>query len=250
MPGFKIHITASTALGIGYGGAAFALYDVPAPTAALAAVLCSVSGMLPDLDSGPGRPLHESVSFAAAAVPMMMADRFKHLGWTHESMILAGAMIYILIRFVLGHMLKKWCVHRGIFHSFPVALIFAEIGFLVCTSGDLNMRYFKAGAVAIGFLSHLILDEIWSIDLTHMRLKSSFGTAMKFSSDCHWATGLAYAVMGVTTLLVMNDPIWVDASATQKQVHEVARRIVDDFRQELKPADAPAASDQPAGTLR
>ncbi len=84
--------------------------------------------MLPDLDSGPGRPLHESVSFAAAAIPMMMVDRFRHWGWTHESMILAGAAIYLFIRFGVGHMLKKWTVHRGIFHSFPVALVFTEIG--------------------------------------------------------------------------------------------------------------------------
>ena len=102
MPGFKIHISASTTLGIVYGGIGFAVFDVPPPTAALATVLCSVSGMLPDLDSGPGRPLHESVCFAAAAIPMMMADRFKHLGWDHESMILAGAMIYLFIRFGLG----------------------------------------------------------------------------------------------------------------------------------------------------
>ena len=58
-------------------------------------------------------------------------------------------------------------MHRGIFHSLPVALIFCEIAFLVCTAGDLNLRYFKAGAIAIGFMSHLILDEIWSIDFRH-----------------------------------------------------------------------------------
>ena len=27
-----------------------------------------------------------------------------------------------------------------------------------------------------GFMSHLILDEIWSIDFRHMKLKSSWGT--------------------------------------------------------------------------
>ena len=112
----------------------------------LAATLCSVAGMLPDLDSGPGRPLHESICFAAAALPMFMVDRFRHWGWTHESMILAAAAIYLGVRFGLGHVLKKWCVHRGIFHSFPMALIFTELAFLVCTTGDLKMRYFKAGA--------------------------------------------------------------------------------------------------------
>jgi hypothetical protein len=226
MPGFKIHISASTTLGIAYGGAAFALYDVPAPTAALATVLCSVAGMLPDLDSGPGRPMHESVCFAAAAIPMMMMDRFRYWGWDHESMILAGALIYLFIRFVLYDLMKKFTVHRGIFHSLPVALIFCEFAFLVCTAGDLNLRYFKAGAIAVGFMSHLILDEIWSIDFRHHRLKSSFGTALKMWSECRWATALAYAIMIATTVLVLNDPVWETAAPGEEQLHQIASRIV------------------------
>src|SRR3569623_1811825 len=140
MPGFKIHISASTTLGIAYGAGAAIAYDVPLPTCALAATLCSVSGMLPDLDADGGTPLHESVAFAAA-------------------------LVYLFIRFVLCHVLQHFTVHRGIFHSLPVALIFTEIAFLVCTTGDINVRYYKAGGVLLGFMSHLILDEIWSIDL-------------------------------------------------------------------------------------
>ena len=71
MAGFKTHITTSTVLGIAYGTTAAVAYDVPPPACALAAGLCGVSGMLPDLDSGPGVPLRESVSFAAAVVPML-----------------------------------------------------------------------------------------------------------------------------------------------------------------------------------
>ena len=54
MPGFKVHITASTMLGAAYGTTACIGYDQPLETSLLAAGLCSVSGMLPDLDSGPG----------------------------------------------------------------------------------------------------------------------------------------------------------------------------------------------------
>ncbi|HEX3658767.1 MAG TPA: metal-dependent hydrolase [Pirellulales bacterium] len=245
MPGFHIHISASTVLGIGYGGLGFVAYGVPPSTAALSTVLCSVSGMLPDLDSGPGRPLHESVCFAAAAIPMMMADRFKHMGWDHESIILAGAVLYLLIRFGLGHLLKKCTVHRGIFHSLPVALIFAEIGFLVCTTGNLDMRYYKAGAIVLGFMSHLILDEIWSVDFKHAKLKSSFGTAIKLWAPCRWATAVAYTIMIITTLLTLNDPIWSTASVGEQELHTVASRVVGGFEQETariqkseqKPAD-------------
>lgn len=227
MPGFKIHISASTALGIGYGVGAAALYDVAPATAALGAVLCSVSGMLPDLDSGPGRPLSESVTFAAAAVPVMLVDRFRHLGWSHESMVLAGAAVYLFIRFVLYHLLQKYTVHRGIFHSFPVMFIFADIAFLAFTSGDIDMRYFKAGGIVLGFFSHLLLDEIWSIDFRHFRLKSSFGTALKFWSDNKLATLAAYALLALLTVAVLHDPIWVDVSPEGAQLHSFATRLID-----------------------
>ena len=122
MAGFKTHITTSTILGIGYGTAAFALYSVPLPTCLLATGLCGVSGMLPDLDSGPGRPLRESTTFAAAVVPMMLTHRFKHLGLAPETMILAGGrVIYLAIRFGGAWLLRHCTVHRGMFHSLPAA---------------------------------------------------------------------------------------------------------------------------------
>ena len=67
MAGFKTHITTSTVLGIGYGAGAHLLYGLPLDTCMLAGGLCSVSGMLPDLDSDSGVPIRESMAFAAAA---------------------------------------------------------------------------------------------------------------------------------------------------------------------------------------
>ena len=91
MAGFKTHITTSTLLGIGDGSwRAFAFYHVPLPTCVLAAGLCGVSGMLPDLDSGPGRPLRESMAFAAAVVPMMLIASVQAFGLAPETIVLLG----------------------------------------------------------------------------------------------------------------------------------------------------------------
>ena len=229
MPGFKIHISGSTILGVGYGAGALVAYDVPLPTCLLATGLCSVSGMLPDLDSGPGIPLRESLSFAAAFVPMLLFDRARHWGWTHESMVLAGAAVYIAIRFGLGWFLRHYSIHRGIYHSIPVCLIFAGLAFLLCNTGSLPLRYYKAGAVVIGFMSHLILDEIWSVERSGVgfHLKSSFGTAVKFYSPCWWSNALAYATLLVVAVLVLNDPIWADVNPSAARLHEVASDLVD-----------------------
>ena len=211
MAGFRAHITASTALGVGYAAGAHYFFGVPPETCVLAGGLCSVSGMLPDLDSDSGVPLRESVAFAAAAVPVMMIRRFERLGMPLETMILTGMGIYLLLRFGLATLLKKYTVHRGMFHSLPAALIAAEVAFLIFDKDDLRLRYYTAGAVLIGFLSHLVLDEIWSISFRRglPRLKKSFGTAMKIWGDNLWANVSTYAKVILLTYLVVQDPRWM-----------------------------------------
>ena len=246
MPGFKVHITASTILGVGYGATALTVFEVPAPTCLLATGLCSVSGMLPDLDSGPGIPLRESLCFSAAFVPMLLFDRARERHCTHESMVLAGALLYLLIRFGLGHFLRHHSIHRGIYHSIPVCMIFAGLAFLLCNTGDLPVRYYKAGAVVIGFMSHLILDEIWSVERKGLNwhLKKSFGTAVKFWAPCWWSTTIAYVGLAAVTSLVLSDPIWEGVSPTAKELHEIAQGdIVDPTEKELDTIESDIESD-------
>lgn len=211
MAGFRTHITVSTTLGVGYGSAAYALFDVPFDQCLLAGGLCSVGGMLPDLDSDSGMPLRESLAFGAAVVPMLLIDRFRHLGLSTDMMVLAGAVVYLFVRFVLGHWLKRYTKHRGMFHSVPAAIIFAELAFLICDCETLGPRLFKAGAVLLGVMSHLILDELWSVDFRRglPRLKSSFGTAMKFwNRRSLWSNVSTYGKLAVLTWVVVNEPYW------------------------------------------
>lgn len=234
MAGFKTHITTSSILGIGYGAAGVVFWDMPLPTAVLAGGLCGVSGMLPDLDSDSGVPLRESLALAAAVVPMFMLSRFQHLGWSHETIVLVGAAIYLLIRFGVGKLLKKYTVHRGMFHSIPAALIAGLLAFLICECQEIHLRFYKAGAVVAGFMSHLILDEIWSIDVRRgrFRLKSSFGTALKLYGQNFWANASTYLKLILLTYLAINDPHWmheVDHKFDQ-QVPRIAEEISDHFQ--------------------
>jgi membrane-bound metal-dependent hydrolase YbcI (DUF457 family) len=230
MAGFKTHITTSTVLGVAYGATAAVAYDTPLPTCLLAGGLCSVSGMLPDLDSGPGVPLRESVAFAAAVVPMLMIDRFRLMGMAPESMVLAGGAMYLFIRFGIGRMLRKFTVHRGMFHSLPALAIVGELAYLICAHENPWVRCFNAGGVMIGFASHLILDEIWSIDFSHARLKSSFGTAIKFWGDCWWANLATYANVILLAMLILQDPAstFPDPNANQSDV--IAKQPVSELR--------------------
>ncbi len=226
MPGFRVHITGSTIVGAGYGAAAWYVGDMHPVTCGLGAGLCAVSGMLPDLDSGPGIPLRESVAFAAAVVPMMMIHRFQQLGMPLEAMILAGAAIYLGIRFGLSWLLKSYSHHRGMFHSLPAAAIAGQITFLAFGSEEPLRRYFVCSAVVLGFLTHLVLDEIWSVKMGWFgpKVKKSFGTALKFHGPVLWPNLLTYALALALGAIAAGDAAWTERMAQVRQQMEQAAR--------------------------
>lgn len=207
MAGFHTHITVSTAVGMGYAFWGGAQYQLPATTCLLAGGLCSIAGMMPDLDSDSGVPARETIGFAAALIPMLLFQRFQAMGMSIEHMVLAGAPIYLVIRFGLGSVLKAVSVHRGMFHSIPAALIAGLIGYLICDSGVTLVRYYKAFGVTLGYMTHLILDEIWSLEFAAgmPRVKKSFGTALKLFGEEAGATMTTYCLLALLTLFAVND---------------------------------------------
>ncbi len=206
MADFKTHMTVSTATGAVLAVAGYR-YGMPLTTCMIAGGLCSVSGMLPDLDSDSGRPLREATTLGAAVVPMLMVERFQKLGLNHESMVLAAALVYITIRFFLAEIFRRYTVHRGMWHSLPAALIVGMVAFLVMQSEDISLRLFKTSAVVIGFMSHLVLDEVWSVEFRRGKytFKKSFGTALKLWGSSRWANYMTYAKLLVIGVLVYQD---------------------------------------------
>jgi len=226
VPGFRVHITGSSIVGAGYGAAAWYVGDMHPVTCGLAAGLCAVAGMLPDLDSGPGIPLRESVAFAAAVVPMMMIHRFHQMGMPVEAMILAGAIIYLAIRFGVSWLLKSYSHHRGMFHSLPAAAIAGQTTFLAFGAEDPLRRYFVSSAVVLGFLTHLVLDEIWSVKMGWFgpKVKKSFGTALKFHGPVMWPNLVTYVLALILGALAAGDAAWTERMATVRQQMEQATR--------------------------
>ena len=207
---FKTHITTSTILGVGYGAAGYYLYDISPEHCFIAGALCSIGGMLPDLDSDSGIPVREMLCFVSVLIPMLMIQRFRALGWTPEMMVFAAGVMYVTIRFGIGHIFKRYTKHRGMWHSLPAAAIAGLITFLVCLSPEFNVRLFKSWAVVLGFISHLFLDEIYSVDFRGRKLKKSAGTAMKFWGKRPWPNYSTYAKLIVLIVLVMSDGVVMD----------------------------------------
>ena len=207
MAGFATHVSVSGGLGIIYGTAGYACGLSPT-TALVGATLCTIGGMLPDLDGDTGVAVREIVPLVATVIPILMLDIFQHWGWDQESIFLSIVCLYLFIRFGVGEPFKRWTRHRGMWHSIPAAINCGLICMIICAHQEVGPRFFKATAITLGFLSHLVLDELWSIDLLRFRIKNSLGTAFKlFSRKRMWPNVLTYGLMAAfIAILSMKDP--------------------------------------------
>lgn len=212
MADFKTHITTSSLLGVAYGAAGYLYYDVPAAHCLVAGTICSVAGMLPDLDSNSSIPQREMLCFVSVIVPMLMIPRFQALGLDAEQMVFMAGVMYVFIRFGIGGIFRKYTKHRGMWHSIPAAIIAGMATFLVCLSSDFEIRLFKSWATVLGFVSHLVLDEIYAVDWQgrRIRVKKSFGTALKFVSSSRWANLATYGKLALLTALIFSDNYMMD----------------------------------------
>ena len=193
MAGFKTHVTTSSVISFAYAGFGYA-HGIPPDSAMMAGAMCGFAGMLPDLDSDGGVPLREAMSFTAATVPMLLLNRLASLGLRYDQMAIIAVAIYFFFRFGLASMIRKSTVHRGMFHSIPALFIVGGIAYLLC-GGTEVARYFKAGGVMIGYLSHLVLDEIYSFEWKggRWKMKKSFGTAIKVWGGDGWSNFSTYS---------------------------------------------------------
>jgi hypothetical protein len=203
MAAFKQHVTFSSVLGIGYAGALGHLH-VDWVHSALAGALCGVAGMLPDLDSDSGKPVREIFGVTAVMVPLLFFRRMDDSGLNMEAKILFAAGMYMAIRFGLTWFFRRLTVHRGMFHSIPAAVIAAQVVFLAHDCHDPFGRLTLAGGVLLGYLSHLVLDEIYAVDASGLLLRANkaAGSAFKFFSRSIPATLCTWLVLGLLTYLI------------------------------------------------
>lgn len=116
------------------------------------------------------------------------------------------------------------------FHSFVAAAIFGELTYLLLYDDRNAVRWLIAGGVVSGFMSHLCLDEIYSVQWDgRPRLKKSFGTALKLFARGWWPNVSAYAKFAILTYLVISEP-----SVVERVHNGEAGQVVRDIEQDLK----------------
>ncbi len=200
----------SGTIGLVYGGAAVQPLGFPTEAGLLAAILTAVGGMLPDLDSDTSVPMREMTHLAAVVLPIMAVPRLLEAGWSREAVMTALLASYVGLRLALPRLLQRLTVHRGMFHSMPAAAIAGLAVYVTYGGDDLQLRLLLAAGAMGGYLSHLVLDEVYAVDWRGLvpKLKPSAGSALKFASPSYFATGACYALLGVLLYLAVRDTLW------------------------------------------
>lgn len=208
MAAFKAHFL--TGLGVGYGASvacAIGPWEVNSVTPFLAFAGASAGALLPDLDSDNSTPFSVAFSLLAiggGALSFLYCLRQTLLPW--YAWFLIPPTVVLLLRFGVGWIFQKCTVHRGIFHSIPMAAIVITAASLALTFLDLPRRdvITLALSVGLGFVSHLVLDELYSavnFDGKSLGPKKSFGTALTLISPSALATTGAYLLLGALIYL-------------------------------------------------
>jgi hypothetical protein len=164
----------------------------------------TIGGVLPDVDSDHTIPVQILFSFLSVALAFMSvfsrADTFSVV-----ELSCLWILVHLFVRHVLYKIFAKFTVHRGIFHSQLAAIFFL----LVSAAGAYHLFGLATTAawlvgcfVALGYMIHLLLDEIYSVDITGARLKKSFGTALKFASMDQLKTSTALAIATVAVFFL------------------------------------------------
>lgn len=167
-----------------------------------------VGSILPDIDledSRPSRILFAGLAFFFSfAVLFCAAPKYS----IAELWILwLGTLIGV--RYGVHAVFHAIAVHRGVWHSL-LATVFAMLVGAVVFKHLLGFHdgiaWLGAGFLAIGYLTHLTLDEIYSVDVMDTRIKASFGTALKLADFNKWQHSAAMAACTVALAMVAPSP--------------------------------------------
>ena len=214
MAGYKAHMAFGMVTGLAVSTAAVGLSAVVFWFSPLVFLATVFGAFIPDLDSDTGLPLKILLTMLSIVGAVMVGYYFFQAG-ADSLMTIVGFPLTaaLFIYYVFGGIFKKLTRHRGIFHSIPAAILSILITFSVLQPFhfDPNVLMMVSLAVGIGYVSHLVLDELNStVNLGGIPFipNKAIGTALKFYSNNMVINGALY-----TTILVLGYYHWDQIAA-------------------------------------
>jgi len=170
-----------------------------------------IGSFLPDIDSDSGTPYQIIFGLLSILTAILMFYYLLQQDITNLKMLIGLPIAsLIFIRVIIGKIFQKITHHRGIWHSIPFVIIVTLFALFITNYFNITPsdKLIISISVGIGYLGHLILDEIYSlINLSGIPFtsKKSLGSALKFSSKSTTTTIIAYLI--IFTLIYFTFPI-------------------------------------------
>jgi len=233
MANFPTHILVGT-LASGSLATLTLAADVIAPENLVAVTLAGcVGSVLPDIDLKDSRP--SKALFAGLAIFFSFALLFHfapYLSIVEMWLLWLGTLLFVL--FGLQKLFHKYSVHRGVWHSITAALVcgFATAIFFYYVLGRPDgVGWLAGGFLFIGYLVHLVLDEIYSVDVLGAHIKKSFGTALKLVDMRYKIATTAMLAAGAALLLIVPPmKTFVDGMSSRSMWAGLHQRLLPDER--------------------
>lgn len=202
MAAFREHVTAGLSVGylagsmVGFNG----WISIEA-TPVLMCIAAFIGAFLPDVDSDSGTPfdiVFNLFAFVGGCIAFWICLQ-QHLVSPIILFVIPPAVVFG-IRYGVGEVFQRFTRHRGIFHSIPATLIATSTVPIILQMFVLPHRDVAAisMSVGLGYLSHLVLDEVYStIDFEGKKFspKKSLGTALSFTSPSKPVTLVTYLLL-------------------------------------------------------
>jgi magnesium-transporting ATPase (P-type) len=182
MANFNTHFKVSTIASGSMATTIAAIELVPKEHSIILFILGAVAGFLPDIDSDTSISLKifaKSSAIILSFIAIFLA--IEHFPIIH--LVVLSIITYYASKFLICEGLKNLTRHRGVFHTVTMGVLISFLTTILFFNlfGYSSFYSWLAGwFIFVGYISHLILDEIYSVNLYGMRIKKSFGTALKF----------------------------------------------------------------------
>jgi hypothetical protein len=179
---FKVHFNAG-AVSSGILSSSFLALDMVSPLqSGLFLFLGIVGSILPDIDSNNSVPLRVGFNVLTLVISFLVLFKIA-VDYSVVEMIIIWFLTFWFMKKIVLKLFNKYTRHRGIFHSIPAGVLFGLVVVIVLYHifGFYHFHAWLGGFfIFFGYLVHLVLDEMYSVDFSGRKLKKSFGTALKF----------------------------------------------------------------------
>jgi len=184
MANFNMHLnTAAVVSGISAAALA-SVHMIDVKTSFYCFFAGIIGGILPDIDHYNSIPVRIIQFVISNLVAFLVV--YNYLGKLKLLEIVALWIGICIVFEIIFFFFKRFTTHRGIIHSIPMGILFGLITILFLHNIlhlSVIVSYYVGIFIFIGYLTHLILDEIYSVDVAGNKIKKSFGSALKVCSN-------------------------------------------------------------------